>query len=641
MVDTFQPQIKRRRITSKDYEKIELFVLEELKKREGSQARKKHSRIWETLDKQIAMEPPDATPKSGDPDEDWHSTIQLGLMADALEVISADIMRLAFPIDRKWFRPHIELSRDIDPETGERTLDPDLQNTSDGVLRSFMSQQHMDFGFRDRVKLAVKESLSHGGVMCEVRKETMMKVRSGGRVEKLISPVLVPHSMWNVYPDPSPSIMGTDLFYRGSMIWKQYMPRHRFMENPVFIRKNKVPKKENKPEGKDDTIKDVELVYYCGDLTLTRKDGDVYIPNVKVILANETLVYAKPGDLPYAPIIYTGYERDSVLDPYYTSVLIKRSPTSKLVTELSNRFVDAAGMKAEPPVVYDSYDSKLVSEGGPKLAPGEKIGIKGGASNFQAVDIGDPSFLFTAVQALTQEVQQGTSVDTIRSGVSPSTDQTATEVSIAEQKGEVRTVDFLSVLDRQLLKPYLHMQHDMNRDSLENYPFYNNEVHTPDFMRLSKSDLPENVIFDVVGSKEVLGEQQRMQKFVTSVQFASQIEPVSQKTNWEKVTEELWHFSGIKDPEQYLLQNDENSAIVAQFQEIMQQMQAQMAELEQEKQIDELEKEQLQSDVNELQNEIKILEETKQSITQIVSATNRLRDTQHRIELLQAKQKTE
>lgn len=240
-----EKKIKKRRITAKDYSRMEQHIIDELASRKGSKARKDHSMIWETIDKQIAMCPPDTVKKSGNSEEDWHSAIQMGAIADALEVLSADVMRMAFPLDRKWFRPHTELPVEVDEE-GDIIIDQDQQVIADGVLRSFMAQQHSDFGHRDRMKSCVKEALSHGGFVGEVRMESLRKFSSKGKVQTLRAPVLIPYSMWNAFPDPSPSIMGTDLIYRGSMILVSHMPRHKFENITSYIRKDKVPKKKNK-----------------------------------------------------------------------------------------------------------------------------------------------------------------------------------------------------------------------------------------------------------------------------------------------------------------------------------------------------------------------------------------------------------
>lgn len=628
-------KVKKRRVTAKDFGRIENFIMDEFRKREGSRTRKDHEEIWRDVDKQIAMVPPNTAPRSRNPEEDWHSAIQLGAIADALEILSADVMRFAFPVDRNWFTPHVELTASFD-QNGEVLIDRQTQRIADGVLRSLMSQQHADFGFKQRIKQATKESLAHGGFVGVVKWDRMTKYGPGGRTQSIGAPVLDVHSMWNSFPDPSPSVYGTELFYRGTMILRSYMPREKFMRTSGFMRKDQVPKIEAKP-GKD-TVNDVELITWYGDISLDRKDGDFFLPNMKIILANGKLVFMKPNEMPYPQIIYSGYERDSLLDPYYTSPLIKRAPTHKLMTELLNRYVDASELKGEPPSVYDAYDSTLVAEGGPALYPGAKIAIKGGAANFKSIDVGDPSFMFQSVLALRQDMREGLGVDSVRSGVSEGTEQTATEITKREQKGELRSIDFLRVMDAQVLKPFLHMQHDFNRKNLENYPFFNNEINTPDFMRASKDELPKNVIFEVTGSKEVLGEQQRAQKFVVAVQGAAQIPQISQRTDWDEVTLEMWNFTGSKDPERFIIEAQEEVS-PEQMQEIMQaaqQLQQQLGEAQQKSVKDDIEKASLRDTANRLQNEIAILEEKEQAIRALSAEQKRIDDRINQLKLLEA-----
>ena len=201
--------VKNRRITKADHGKVKSFVFDTLRQREKSEVRKDHEVIWREVDRQVQMKPPTAVNKSGKADEDWHNAIQLGLLADALEILAADVMRLAFPNDRSWFAPHVSIPVEID-ENGDPIQDRTRQKKIDGVMRSLMNQQHSDFGFKDRMKLSVKEALTHGGMVFEVVWDQMAKFHGGSKIENLAAPVWQPHSMWNCFPDHSPHIIGTD-----------------------------------------------------------------------------------------------------------------------------------------------------------------------------------------------------------------------------------------------------------------------------------------------------------------------------------------------------------------------------------------------------------------------------------------------
>ena len=185
-------EVKNRRITKKDFDKIAEFVTTEIGNRKGRDTRKNMEKIWKSIDKQIAMEAPESIVHSGDKN-DWHSAIQLGAIADAQEIIAADIMRQAFPIDRKWFQSHVDVEGELQ-EDGSEYVDPDVQRATDGSLRAMMAQQHGDFGFKDRVKLSVKESLIHGGFVAEVQWQTMTRYGKGKK-EIISAPVWTPHSV--------------------------------------------------------------------------------------------------------------------------------------------------------------------------------------------------------------------------------------------------------------------------------------------------------------------------------------------------------------------------------------------------------------------------------------------------------------
>jgi len=101
-------------------------------------------------------------------------------------------------------------------------------------------------------------------------------------------------------------------------------------------------------------------------------DESLLYLNHKILLMNGTLVYMKANTLPFAPIIYKGYEKQDVRDPYFTSPIIKMSPIQKMATVLANKYVDGIELHTEPPIVYDSNDPQFAMDGGPRIEPGAK-----------------------------------------------------------------------------------------------------------------------------------------------------------------------------------------------------------------------------------------------------------------------------
>lgn len=586
MAAVIELPVKRRRISEKDWQQVEDYVKRELSRRETDSFRKLHETIWKEVDRQVYMKAPEVTNKDKN---DWHSAVELGELAKASETITADVMRLIFPVTRTWFEPHVELPPVYDPRSGQNVAPTQKEQIfQDGVLRALMAQQHLDFGLKARLALSVKECLHHGSFVAEARQESALLVHNGGGIQNMSAPVWVPHSMWNCYPDPSPSVLGANMLYTGSMIIKEYMPRKNLTDLAVkgapvgWMPANlkKIPKRRNK--NKDVETEDVELVKYIGDLVIERSDGEIFLPNSKVILANGIIVYYAPNSYPFPQILYNGYEKLDVRDPYFTSPLIKLSPMHKLASVLANKYIDNVALKVEPPLVYDGNDPAFVSNGGPVIAPGWRGATKGTAK-YQAIEVGEPRYALEGLQLVLDQIKQGTASDSVRS-YPDNSDKTATEVRARMQRGEVRVVDFVDKLEFSL-KAFLYMQHEINKKEMETYSFYNPEMDAPDFMRLNRDELPKNVHFDVVGSRGVLGEEERAQKMSVVTAFAAQNPLFADLIKPVEILKEMYQDAGVKNPERFLNIPDDEMAqmmksVEAKYQQAMEEHEAKIFDLE-------------------------------------------------------------
>lgn len=582
-------EFKKRRVSEKDWQQVEDHVKKELSRRETDSFRKLHEQIWREVDRQVYMKSPEKVNLDPKQKNDWHSAVELGELAKASEIITADCMRLAFPTTREWFEAHVELPAVLDPETGQN-VGPSQEDQvfMDGTVRAFMAQQHLDFGFKARLALSVKEALHHGSFVSEARQEAALLVHSGSGIQSLSAPVWVPHSMWNCYPDPSPSVLGTNMLYTGSMIIKEYLPRWKL--NEIALKGGeqgwmggqlkKIPKRRNKV--KDVETEDVQLTKYFGDLVIERTDGEIFLPNSKVVLANGIIVFYAPNKLPFPPILYNGYERLDVRDPYFVSPLIKLAPMHKVASTLVNKYLNIVALYGEPPILYDGNDPTFVENGGPVIAPGWKGSTKGKAE-FKTLQVGDPTEVLQGLQLALDHIRQGTGNEVSR--VFPdNSEKTATESRLQAMRGEVRIVDFVDKLEFSL-KTFLYMQHEINKQELTTYSFYNPEMDAPDFMRMNKEQLPQNVHYDVVGSKGILGEEERAQKMSVVTAFASQNPMFAPLLKPLVILKEMYQDAGVKNPERFLVvPNDEmaqlEERIKAQFEQALQEAQAQTFELE-------------------------------------------------------------
>ncbi len=142
--------------------------------------------------------------------------------------------------------------------------------------------------------------------------------------------------MWNCYPDDACSTTSGALFYTGTMIICSYKSH-----NALMGVKGKGWLRDNIKDLTDPKDKDHEITWLHGDVTIPRTKGsDIYLPNVKCGSVNGVLIYYAPNDLPHSRIIYNGYERLDVRNPYYISPLMKMSPTQKIASTLANKLID-------------------------------------------------------------------------------------------------------------------------------------------------------------------------------------------------------------------------------------------------------------------------------------------------------------
>lgn len=565
-------EAKKRRISSTDWDKVEKHVSEVFEARKKSKFRAEHERIWKEVDRQVSMTPMQKKSRDGKPLNTWHSALEMGELAKASEIITSDVMRIMFTPG--WFQPHVELEKKLGAN-GRPAIDDKKQRLADGLLRALMTQQHKDFGFKERFRLSVKEALHHGSFAAEVRFDREMMVKEGSKVKVVGAPVWVPYSMWNAYPDPSPSVIGTNLFYTGAMILVEYEPlaklKRKSGEGWITSRLAKIEKRINK--NNDNDTEDIELIKYKGDITIERGEGDIYLPNSEVILANGKLVYYRPNPLPYPNVIFAGYERQDVRDPYYTSPIIKLSPSHKALTIVTNKFLDAVSLKVEPPIEYDGNDPDYVMNDGPEISPGAKTPTKAMGNGFKQLDIGEPKYALEAMQFLFQQHQEGLGVSSLRMGVQTADRQTATEANLQSQGSEVRTMEFIAQLEPQALLPFLYMQHELNRMEMEEYTFYSDEMQTPDFVRATKQDIQANAHFEIVGSRGVLGEEKRREKLAQTTAFFSGNPLFAPKLNTDAIMLDMYRDAGKKNPEEYIKQEEQGPKIPPELQQQLQQMQ--------------------------------------------------------------------
>jgi hypothetical protein len=123
------------------------------------------------------------------------------------------------------------------------------------------------------------------------------------------------------------------------------------------------------------------------------------------------------------------------------------------------------------------------------------------------------------------------------------------------------------------------MQHALNKGNLKSYSFYNDEMDTPDFMRLSKDNIPDAAHFDVTGAKGLLGEENRINRTTAVTAFAAGNPLFAPRLEVDELLLDMYRDAGQKNPERFL---NKGPQIPPQVQAQMQQMQQVIQQLQQE-----------------------------------------------------------
>ena len=570
--------VKKRRFLAKDYDFIAEHVGKELETRKALQFRVDHAALWTEVDRQVKMKPMEViyTDPEQKKEESWKNALEMGDMSTASEVLSADVLRLIFPQDRSWLQPHSNVSfKRLQNRTKGEITPADkakIQKQADAELRALMTQQHSDFGFRARLELSVKEALHHGSFVAEVQWEEMQQYAMGGVFKSAAAPVWTPHSMWNCYPETL--ALATNLIYTASMIITSEKEYDWIIRQTNFINLKKFTDNTTTTDQKSP----IELATYFGNISVKRDGSDIYLPNMKFIVANKTVLFAQPLD--NTVIIHGGYDRVDIRDPYFMSPLVKQSSNHRIVTIIANQFLNNVELKLQPPGVYDGNDPTLVAQGGPKIIPGRQTATKTGVQNFKQIDVGDPSWAMEALTTLKAEIQQGTGVSSPRAGAQRQADRvTATQIEEESAGAEIRTIDFVGKIEKGI-KAYLYIQHQMNLLKMTSYKFFNPEMGMEDFDELKRADLPKEVHFEVVGSKGVLSERRRAQATSEVMAFLLGSELTANLVNVEEMARQMLMDAGNKNPERLLNVSDEDNKFKRQLEKIAQQAQEAIAELQ-------------------------------------------------------------
>jgi hypothetical protein len=267
--------------------------------------------------------------------------------------------------------------------------------------------------------------------------------------------------------------------------------------------------------------------------------------------------------------------------------------------------------------------------------------------------VGDPSWAIPAIQFFKSEIQEGTGVSSPRAGAQRQADRvTATQIEQEAQGSEIRTIDFVGKLEKGI-RAYLYIQHELNKEKLNKYRFYNPEMGMKDFETLSKNELPKIVHFEVIGSKGVLMERRRSEATSAVTAFLLGNEMTAGIVNIENVAKQMYQDAGNKTPEMLLNVGDENDKlqraveeVQAKAEEVIQQMQQEAQKIgqdlvksEQENAAKDQEikliKERALTTENALREEIRAIKAQMERTTDFLQDIGKIKDEKEKLERIE------
>ncbi len=557
---------KIRKFRKSDWDTAALFIKEEKERRAQDPRRKSAERQWKEVDRQVGMTPRERSAPSGqgrDPANAWLPDVELPLQASALEVITADTRRLRYPQNTDWFRAH----SDVTPKLVERTnptlpgepeqSDPSVdQELADIMVKAVMDNYHHMFKFRNQMEFMDAEAIKYGTYACRVS-----KVRLPHLGKNVFGPAVIPISIKNLYLDDSPQqVMQEGISIAPAPI------RNYFQTLPDLLNAAKtggVDKgwitgnfKKLEPLAEGEKKDHLELLEWSGDLVFPRKTiENVYLPKVTVTVAvgagNPTVVRFRENLSEY---VFGTYMNEGA-SLYGTSPLMKGQPIQEAATEILNRLIAVGVLSAEPPISWDPNDSRLTGTGGPQIYPGA-VWASDSPDAIKVQKIGDLGDLLQTYLALLSQYEDLTGVNAPRRGAQAKSHTTAFAAGIESEKGLIRTADYVKSSELGPVTDILGLEYQIARKTINGSVFVP-ELNT--FVKVTTADLPENVVFEVLGSSGPASIQEQNQNMLAAFQTAAQLSGPSiqmggQTLNFGEAIKEILKNAGLPNPDRFVTQ---------------------------------------------------------------------------------------
>ena len=572
---------KGKKFTRKEHEKIAEFVIDEQRRRKAK--RKDREKKWAEIDRQLRMEPDVKSKRNKGKviaHKAWMPELEIPNQSTALEVITADALRMMFPDQGDWFNLHANAPREllelfsdnvdfvINDElevVGGRITQDNMNNYTAGFIKHGLRQ----FDHRNTWDLINTDAIKYGNGIGKARiaKKPVFIHNAKGTTDNTVKiPILAPVSIKDVLLDDMENAMMADGTVLGpAQIFHQF----KRLEDVLLAAK----KGSNNPDDDDggwmpdvvanleaDKNGNIEYIEYEGDMIVPISGGkSEFLPGIIATVAigkitkktsSTGLIRLRFRKSSYSSYINVPYQLENINDPYATSPLMKGLPIQKAASEALNRSMQAAILSTEPPIRYSKDDVSLVAMGGPRVYPGAAWASEEG---IDVIDIGNPGELLGIYGALLSQHSDVVGVNAPRLGAQTVSHTTAFAKDAELERGTVRTVDYVRMTTHGPMTRWMYMFYDMQREVLGDRTEEIFIEKYNGFVQVRKELLPKEVFLKVTGSSgpaEGAAKDQRQQQALLTAIQVNQLavqQGISEPLNYDAITEKLLTQGGITD----------------------------------------------------------------------------------------------
>lgn len=576
-----------RKITARDWSRIAQFVLDERARRRDDAQRTHLEKMWKEVDRQVRMEPKPRTDAEtrGAPGSEWMPELELPLQAQALEVLAADARRLMFPSDRDWFQAeavvtddYLESAEAVSAVYGDRAQIPSriTQDDANALAEAAILHFEVQYDFRRQVDRMNAEAFKYGtfvGRVGMVRRDVIATVPGGVRRDSDMIPALMPHSIREVYLDPT----WQAAMHEGLYVQPSFLRCYSQNVDDLKLAAQKGERDPEKPNGgwmpaalaglATPTRKSVDLVEFEGDLVVPRSTSEsLFVANVVVTVLDSgvspstgsgdgnRVIRLRYRDRPWRSYVIGAYHLEDARSPYGTSPLMKGYPIQMAATEALCRLVQAGALNVGPPVWMNPTDYRYDVDL-PRIAPYE---IWRTLTKPEVIAVGDPAGLLQVYLGYLKQYEDLTGVSAPRLGAQTKSHTTAFAIDAEITRGMVRTVDYVSAALDGPLSDMLMRLYDLARDAFDArraVPVWVERLNG--FVGMTRALLPPAARFWAQGTGAPLEEREKQQRRLTALTTVLKIEPLVMQAggtpiNLDRLRADLLKEGGIVDVERYI-----------------------------------------------------------------------------------------